>query len=219
MSWPDGGLRRVSVNSFGFGGSNAHVILDDAFHYLQSRGMAGIHHCNILTMTNGHCENNNIGTSKSYQKITSRLNGEVKPLYPPTTTTNLLVWSAHDERALKRMIKGYENFYKSRIVRSHASLSQLAYTLSARRSLMSWRAFAVVDASEAHSLEKVGIVSKPIRASNRNNIAVVFTGQGASYAEMGLELRQYAVFEDSLQRANTALQDLGCGWSILGKWH
>lgn len=34
-AWPSPGLRRVSINSFGYGGSNAHVILDDALHYLE----------------------------------------------------------------------------------------------------------------------------------------------------------------------------------------
>ncbi|KAI4248190.1 MAG: hypothetical protein LQ352_005995, partial [Teloschistes flavicans] len=41
--WPDSGLRRVSVNAFGYGGSNAHVVLDDARHYLEDRGLVGIH--------------------------------------------------------------------------------------------------------------------------------------------------------------------------------
>ncbi|KAL8704317.1 MAG: hypothetical protein Q9201_002503 [Fulgogasparrea decipioides] len=41
--WPDSGLRRVSVNAFGYGGSNAHVVLDDARHYLKDRGLLGIH--------------------------------------------------------------------------------------------------------------------------------------------------------------------------------
>ena len=30
--WPVRGLRRASVNSFGFGGSNSHAILDDVYH-------------------------------------------------------------------------------------------------------------------------------------------------------------------------------------------
>ncbi|KAB5584987.1 fatty acid synthase S-acetyltransferase [Coniochaeta sp. 2T2.1] len=42
--WPTAGLRRASINSFGYGGSNAHVILDDAYHYLHQRNLEGQHH-------------------------------------------------------------------------------------------------------------------------------------------------------------------------------
>lgn len=41
--WPVDGLRRVSVNSFGYGGANGHVILDDAYHYMRQRGISGKH--------------------------------------------------------------------------------------------------------------------------------------------------------------------------------
>ncbi|TLD10484.1 hypothetical protein PgNI_06632, partial [Pyricularia grisea] len=43
MPWPTPGPRRISVNSFGFGGANAHVILDDAYHYLKTNGLKGNH--------------------------------------------------------------------------------------------------------------------------------------------------------------------------------
>lgn len=33
----------MSVNSFGFGGSNTHVVLDDAYHYLRERRLSGNH--------------------------------------------------------------------------------------------------------------------------------------------------------------------------------
>src|SRR5271156_6559091 len=43
IPWPTNGLRRISVNSFGVGGANAHIILDDAFYYLQEHGLSGFH--------------------------------------------------------------------------------------------------------------------------------------------------------------------------------
>ncbi|KAJ5605987.1 hypothetical protein N7510_008768 [Penicillium lagena] len=46
ISWPSSGLRRVSVNSFGIGGTNAHCILDDAYHYLHERQIPAIHRTN-----------------------------------------------------------------------------------------------------------------------------------------------------------------------------
>lgn len=46
MPWPLDGPRRVSVNCFGFGGTNAHVVLDEAPAYLAVRGLAG-HHSSV----------------------------------------------------------------------------------------------------------------------------------------------------------------------------
>ncbi|KAG8167882.1 hypothetical protein KVR01_003571 [Diaporthe batatas] len=43
LPWPSPGLRRASVSSFGYGGSNGHVILDDAYNYLRLHGLDGLH--------------------------------------------------------------------------------------------------------------------------------------------------------------------------------
>lgn len=41
--WPSSGLRRISVNSFGIGGTNAHCVLDDAYHFLNQRRIPAPH--------------------------------------------------------------------------------------------------------------------------------------------------------------------------------
>lgn len=73
IPWPSTGLRRVSVNSFGFGGSNAHVVMDDALHYLQERGLNGNHHT-------VHVADGALATDISVDgvnRINEKLNGQV----------------------------------------------------------------------------------------------------------------------------------------------
>ncbi|KAI0385542.1 polyketide synthase PksD [Hypomontagnella monticulosa] len=51
--WPTPGSRRVSVNSFGFGGSNGHIVMDDAFHTLEALGQRGKHNTTANTLSHG----------------------------------------------------------------------------------------------------------------------------------------------------------------------
>lgn len=41
--WPTNGLRRASINSFGFGGTNSHVVIEDAYNHLRFRSLNGCH--------------------------------------------------------------------------------------------------------------------------------------------------------------------------------
>ncbi|KAI0467673.1 hypothetical protein F4859DRAFT_525103 [Xylaria cf. heliscus] len=63
ITWPSSGLRRVSVNSFGFGGTNTHVILDDAYHYLRDHKLIA-NHCTV-----NYGLSNGLPHNKAYRTI------------------------------------------------------------------------------------------------------------------------------------------------------
>lgn len=201
VAWPDG-LRRASVNSFGIGGTNSHAVLDDACHFLHERNLDGNHRCQLPSQ-NGSLVNGSLANG----------NGVHNSPEPP----RLLVWSAADNKAIQRLIEEYRVFYNISGSSQPHKLDQLAYTLAGRRSLLSWRTFAVVDAA-TNTTESSGLdVANPVHSSSQNGLAFIFTGQGAQYTGMGLALLRYPVFEQTLRRLDGILASLGCTWSLLGE--
>lgn len=47
-------------------------------------------------------------------------------------------------------------------------------------------------------------------------IGVLFTGQGAQWANMGMGLLVYPAFAQTLYKASAILKDMGSNWSLLG---
>ncbi|KAK7211022.1 hypothetical protein V2G26_018200 [Clonostachys chloroleuca] len=244
IQWPVPGIRRVSANSFGFGGSNGHVILDDAYHTLEILSLAGIHNTllpvvdasNRSLTTNGkHHLNGDTAfwtptgdvvldrAEKLEEDLVSHSDRRPTGIRPyachgtapksseDVATPKLLVWSTKDEASLKRMVQNYENHYIKSIANKHSKLNSLAYTLASRRSIMAWKTFTVVE-PDSSSLPAVG---KLVRSSRRPGLALIFTGQGAQYHGMGLELMQYTIFRQSLMRSCEIFRSLGADWLLL----
>ncbi|KAI7762934.1 hypothetical protein LZL87_013425 [Fusarium oxysporum] len=214
IEWPAVGLRRVSLNSFGFGGSNSHIVLDDALHYLQNRGLSGIHNTELVprpstngsAVTNGHGAVHTNGTN-GVNCANGVANGHSDVELP-----KLLVWTAADEKAAKRTVEAYDNFYREKVAGKHKKLDYLALALGTRRSNMLWRASAVVDGSQKQTLSP----SKPIRSSEDLGLAFVFTGQGAQYTNMGLGLERYPVYRETLEKIREIYSSFGCPWNLFG---
>ncbi|KAK6192927.1 hypothetical protein LQW54_012976 [Pestalotiopsis sp. IQ-011] len=258
LPWPTSGLRRISINSFGFGGSNGHVILDDAFHTMEALAIQAL----TITPTcllrstetsrpiaNGHTNGHTNGLlsngrkpkeetllvddqSRQAQPHDGELNFEVKPVTFDSHDDQqvkqdmvngtvepqefrLLVWSAKDEAALERMLQDYSGYFERNGPSSHGLLESLAYTLSARRSLMAWRSFSVVNSTVSPSKGPQLLPSKCTRTSRECGLAFVFTGQGAQYVKMGLDLLVYPVFSATLSRASDLFRQLGADWFLL----
>ncbi|PYH92913.1 putative polyketide synthase [Aspergillus ellipticus CBS 707.79] len=100
-AWPAGRAERVSVNSFGIGGVNAHVVLESARQFGVQQGSATV----------------------------------------PDEGPHLLLFSAHSAASLEGSIESYVEYPQQ----GKASLRDVAYTLSSRRTHLSHRAYAVTD--------------------------------------------------------------------------
>ncbi|KAI1389501.1 putative polyketide synthase [Hypoxylon trugodes] len=197
-TWPIRGLRRASVNSFGYGGANCHVVLDDAYHYLHLRGLKG-NHCTTLTSTTA---NDSLADEASVAQ---------------DTNIRLFVWSAADYDGLARITAEYENHdapYFDSLKGDQNFLSNLAYTLDSHRSHLTWRSYALLRSpSDIKSLASQ--MSSPQESFPKiPRIGFVFTGQGAQWFAMGRELTKYMSFRFELESAERYLRSIGCKWSV-----
>lgn len=190
--WPLEGRRRISVNSFGFGGANAHVIMEDADQYRSA---------NSLKISNG------IRTALKDQAV----NG----IGEATTARRLFVVSSNDGDELKSMLRNLSD-YIQQYGKNHENtfLNDLAFTLTERRSVLPWKA-AVSASSAAELIESLQGSPSMKRSTESPRIGFVFTGQGAQWHAMARELVDtYPVFASTLAKADGYLRRLGASWSI-----
>ncbi|KAI1773209.1 fatty acid synthase S-acetyltransferase [Hypoxylon cercidicola] len=246
IAWPTECPRRISVNSFGIGGTNAHAIIDDACSYLHSQGLGGHHHCAkrplsiaysnwIANMHLGSSERlRNAHTGKKtcgspYDEACNGFHGKstdsdtvancTDATVSSSGSARLLIWSAADEQAVHRMIQSYQEYYDSFRASDPFWIEQLAYTLATRRSHMKWRTYAIVNHESEMPLKQELQVLKPTRALPDAGLAFVFTGQGAEYAGMGKGLLRYPTFAQTMHDLDKIYAELGSKWSIIDELH
>ncbi|KAK4034298.1 hypothetical protein C8A01DRAFT_49278 [Parachaetomium inaequale] len=173
--WPENKQLRASVNNFGYGGTNAHAILE-APPFIHSNGAC------VGDMNNSH----------SY----------------------VFVLSAKDSVACHTaMTRLADNLGET----NPAPLpGDLAYTLSHRRTMHPW--MVAVRARTINELENSlrEPARKPLSASRRSRLGLVFNGQGAQWHAMGRELlTAYPVFGHAVRQADAILKDYGASWSLM----
>ncbi|KAF3202890.1 hypothetical protein TWF192_008435 [Orbilia oligospora] len=104
--WPSAGVRRASVNSFGFGGTNAHIILDDAKGFLAEKALDANHNTDMEELKEDL-------TSQSY----------------------LIVLSAADRNGVQRLNESYNKFFAERPLQNSDIKLQRFFIIFGQRTL------------------------------------------------------------------------------------
>lgn len=186
--WPVVKTKRVSVSGFGMGGTNGHVVLE------------GINPAELKSRNNLQIN----GTSN---------------ITPPASRKRLFVFSSHDQVGLERVGSVLDEHLEQLgpAASSTEYLANLAHTLAVARSGHSWKSSCVAETTAElrhHLSSKPGISNNAARASDKEpRIGFIFTGQGAQWAGMGVELLKTSpVFCESVKQSAAFLKSFGCDW-------
>ena len=161
-------------------------------------------------------------TKNGYSNGISHKKNGLKSGNVETNRTRLFVLSAQDKDGLKRQ---REILAKYLMERSNGagqaepvSLRDLAFTLAEKRSRLSWRLCLSASSNETliTNLQNNNLDKLVTRPSRMPRVGFIFTGQGAQWAQMGIDLLQYRIFRESIEDADDYLsKTLGCTWSVL----
>ncbi|KAL7940526.1 putative polyketide synthase [Trichoderma barbatum] len=167
IPWPAAPFKRASVNSFGYGGSNAHVILEEPKVLLPGWKDT---HCSSFT------EAANLFDDDDEED--ERMSSSPRQVQRPF----LYTFSGNNEISLKANVKVLKNHLTNPSVK--VSLSDLAYTLNLRRSRHFNRGYIV---SPTAPMDEQALVSGK-QMGNDVKVGFIFTGQGAQWPQMGKAL-------------------------------
>ncbi|POR33277.1 Polyketide synthase [Tolypocladium paradoxum] len=191
MDWPLDGTRRVSVNCFGFGGTNAHVIMDEAPLYLSARGMTGNH--------------SSLDAAAAFHGQFATIEDAPGSESPPVP--QLFCYSSHEKSGVMRVMNSHLEFLDAKKDDcSESYLRDYAYTLNCRRSNLEWKGFVVANslsdfASKVQDMDQAAVVRSSREKQPR--LGFVFCGQGAQWATMGKDLLCFDPFRLSMEEASS----------------
>ena len=185
--------------SFGYGGTNAHVILEAAGEHL-------------------------VLPAPSLRRLALQ-----RDLRPPQIPRLFILSAASQKACQRMCTRMAQYLITQHMESPcpELLLSQLSFTLSKRTRLSHAVALVArtVDdlvaqllATAVKEVPQVPQNGGHVDGTGPGRIAFVFSGQGAQYAEMGRQLlHRFPAFFQTLERARTCLAQLGCPWDLVSE--
>lgn len=190
LPWPAHKAKRASVSSYGYGGANAHVVIESLDYYLNSQPQ--------LTTGGGFpCKKRFLLPHGPIGCTISDDSSKVSSFSTPTHRPFLFLFSAKKEESLKQYIKNLAETLSATAEKNETvNMLDLTYTLGPRRSILDVKAYGVFGTGEVTIRSKLAedlrtfaeSVQCYSESSKAQRLGFVFTGQGAQWAQMGVEL-------------------------------
>lgn len=233
MPWPTQGPRRASINSFGFGGANAHVILEEPISYLQRLGRlsrisatqppkASLTADGLSSSLSDSSASDGADSDSDHSDVTDSTQTSITVLTDgsreTSNTPKVFTISSNDKEGVARNVERLSSYLETKqsLKLDRRFLKSLAYTLSNKRSALPWKSYVTASTIPELRERLVSALSTPTRSSSTSNprLAFVFTGQGAQWFAMGKGLEIFPAYKSSMEASEKMLRDLGCPWSL-----
>ncbi|KAK9770756.1 putative Carrier domain-containing protein [Seiridium cardinale] len=214
--FPSDKEERISINSFGIGGANSHVIIDSYTRSTAPKKRKPIKNgsTNGISYVNGDKLNGEIINGTSHGYVNGDANGVSNGHTRNRDTSHYLIpFSANTAHSLKQQTESYIEF----VSQHRADLPNIAYTRALHRESLSHRSFAIFDPN-GNMIRTSGIIKAPSTRGARQRVAMVFSGQGAQWVGMGRELlTAVPEFKTDLRTMDGVLQSLSktSDWSLV----